>query len=177
MSVPHPARSELRPSVADEESKRFMRNVSLSWEADRLVAVDVDGRKQAFSGAHTIMLQTDLQVGVRSLHGTHDLLLVLDEKGHVLVEAPRRPFDERDVAEFCRAHGLELVHTERTYKQPAMPPRAKGHQCLDVPRRTSAVVTVVFLTSVALGLLGPFNALVVIGIGAVLAFALLIVLT
>ena len=177
MTVRRPGPRELRPTNAEEESQRFMRNVSLGWRDGRLVAVDVDGRERSFSGARKIVLQTDLDIHVRSVHGTHDLLLVLDADGRVLVNAPRRPFDERDVAEFCRAHGLELAHIERKYKEPVMPPKAKGHRCLDVTRRTSTIVTVVLVAGVAFGFLGPFNALVVIGIGAFLAFALLISLS
>lgn len=171
-----PLSVELRPTINCCETESFRRQVRLAWEDGELVAVDIDGRTWRFSGARTLVLQTDLQIGVRSLHGSNDILMVLDDQGRVLVRAHRQPFDEHHVADFCRAAGLELRRTQRTHKQPSMPPKAPGYRCLDFTRRRTTVVAAVLVATVALALLGPFHPVVVLIVGLLVSLAVLAVL-
>lgn len=172
---------QVRPTVASGRSKRFLREAGLRWEDGHLTAVDADGRAHPCPEARCVVLQTDLQVGVRSIHGAHDLLLVLDGEGQVLTSAPKGPFDPLEVEAFCRAHGLDLRHTERAREQPAMPPKASSYTCLDVTRRTSIIVNVAMIATVVAavvaGITGLFHPLAVLGVGAVVSFVLLIVLS
>ena len=181
MSHPGPRRQagvdELRPTITQRGSRRFVRRAGLRWEDGHLVAVDADGREHRFPDARSIVLQHDLAVGVLSVYGAHDSLMVLDEEGRVLASAPKGPFDPADVEAFCRAHGLSLLRTQRSSGEPTMPAKAPGYRGLDVTRRTSVIVMAVLVATAALALVGPFHPLAVIGAGVVVAFVVLIAIS
>jgi len=168
---------DLRPTVTGDASRRFLRRVHLLWEEGHLVVVDVDGRRHPLPEARSLALQTDHAIGVREIHGSHDLLLVLDQESRVLASAPKGPFDPHEVHEFCREHGLPLERRERTWQQPTMPAKAPGYRPLDVSWRTRVVLPPVLLASIAFGLLGPYPLLAAIGAGLVVDLILLMVLS
>lgn len=149
--------TELRPTIHDGCSRRFLARVAFGVEDGCFVAVDVAGRRHEWPSdvPRTVVLQTDLSAGVRQLHGSSSSLLVLDGDGRTLVHAPKAPFLRADVAAFCAANGLELQETEIDHSQPARPRRGPGYVALTAPRRIVVLQVVAVAAGVAFGLFGP----------------------
>lgn len=158
------------------ESGRFMANVALWPRREPWLRSTSEGTTPP-AHRRTIVLQHDLDIGVRQLHGTHDRLLVVDDQGRVLVSASRRPFDVPAVEAFCRAQGLELRRTERRGEEPALPPKAPGYRSLTVPRRVAWLIPLPLALTVPLGLLGPLPFALVAMIGFLATVVLLFALT